>query len=189
MNESMPPWEPPFAGSEAEHLVGMLERQRATFRWKVDGLDVAQLRAGIPTSELTPGGLLKHLAMVEDDVFCWRIAGQRPVTRSLVPQGADVEQWQFTVTDEETADQVYAIWDDAAARSRTRLAELVADGRLDEPGELEFEGIRPSIRRHVCDLVEEYGRHTGHADLLREAIDGRIGEDPPMDWRPRSLVA
>lgn len=41
-----------------------------------------------------------------------------------------------------------------------------------------------SLRRHVCDLLEEYGRHTGHADLLREAIDGRVGEDPPSDWRP-----
>jgi hypothetical protein len=38
----------------------------------------------------------------------------------------------------------------------------------------------------VCDLVEEYGRHTGHADLLREAVDGRVGEDPPAGWRPES---
>jgi hypothetical protein len=38
----------------------------------------------------------------------------------------------------------------------------------------------------VCDLIEEYGRHTGHADLLREAVDGRTGEDPPAGWRPRA---
>ena len=38
---------------------------------------------------------------------------------------------------------------------------------------------------NLCDLIEEYGRHTGHADLLREAVDGRVGEDPPPDWRPR----
>ena len=43
-----------------------------------------------------------------------------------------------------------------------------------------------SLRRLVCDLIEEYGRHTGHADLLREAVDGRVGEDPPAGWRPRS---
>jgi hypothetical protein len=38
----------------------------------------------------------------------------------------------------------------------------------------------------VCDLIEEYGRHTGHADLLREAVDGVVGEDPPPGWHPRS---
>ena len=69
-----------------------------------------------------------------------------------------------------------------ACQVATRLAEIVAQGRLDEPAHLQPDGLRPSIRRFVCDLVEEYGRHTGHADLLREAIDGRVGEDPPGDW-------
>jgi hypothetical protein len=48
------------------------------------------------------------------------------------------------------------------------------------------EGERASLRRLLCDLIEEYGRHTGHADLLREAVDGRVGEDPPPGWRPVS---
>lgn len=188
MNESSPPWEPPLAGTEAEHLVAMLERQRATFRWKLDGLGLAGLRSGIPSSRLTPGGLLKHLAVVEDDVFCWRIAGERPITQFLAPQGVDVEEWQFSVEPDETADAVYGLWDAAVERSRQRLSGLVADGRLDDPGALEFDGRQPSIRRHVCDLIEEYGRHTGHADLLREAIDGRVGEDPPEDWRPQGAA-
>ena len=64
------------------------------------------------------------------------------------------------------------------------MAEIVDRSALDDAGSLEFDGVRPSIRRHVCDLIEEYGRHTGHADLLREATDGRVGEDPPTDWRP-----
>jgi hypothetical protein len=134
------------------------------------------------------GGLLKHLAMVEDDVFCWRIAGERPVTRFLAPEGADVGQWQFTVGEGETPDQVYALWDAAVERSRERLSGLLAGDGLDQPGHLEFEGARPSVRRHVCDLVEEYGRHTGHADLLREAVDGRVGEDPPQGWSPAGGV-
>ena len=46
------------------------------------------------------------------------------------------------------------------------------------------DGTRASVRRILFDLLEEYGRHTGHADLLREAVDGRAGEDPPFDWRP-----
>jgi hypothetical protein len=48
------------------------------------------------------------------------------------------------------------------------------------------DGQHASLRRLLCDLVEEYGRHTGHADLLREAVDGRVGEDPPPGWTPVS---
>ncbi|MDQ2623937.1 MAG: DinB family protein [Actinomycetota bacterium] len=176
------PWEPPLAGSDTEHLTGTLEKLRATFRWKADGLTVEQLRTrGVPTSELTIGGLLKHLALVEDDVFCWRMSGRPPVTWTLVPE-EDVARWQFTVDPEETAERVYGLWSAAVDRSRARLSELLADGGLDQPGHLEFAGTHPSVRRHLHDLIEEYGRHTGHMDLLREAIDGRVGEDPPDDW-------
>ena len=101
-----------------------------------------------------------------------------------VPEGEDLDTWQFTVGEGETAEEIYALYDEAVARSRTRPAEIVAQGRLDEPAHLQPDGLRPSIRRFVCDLVEEYGRHTGHADLLREAVDGRVGEDPPSDYRP-----
>ncbi|HUC21458.1 MAG TPA: DUF664 domain-containing protein, partial [Streptosporangiaceae bacterium] len=48
------------------------------------------------------------------------------------------------------------------------------------------DGRHASLRRLVCDLIEEYGRHTGHADLIREAVDGRVGEDPPAGWRPKA---
>lgn len=161
----------------------MLERLRATFRWKADGLDIDDLRVCTASSALTLGGLLKHLAVVEDDVFAWRIAGAQPVTRSLAPEDADVDEWQFTVGDDETAEQIYALWDQAVARSQSQLTEIISRAGLDEPGALEFDGVRPSVRRHVCDLIEEYGRHTGHADVLREAVDGRVGEDPPDDWR------
>jgi hypothetical protein len=177
-----PPWEPPIAGTDVEHLIGTLERLRATFRWKADGLDVEQLRSrAVPTSALTVGGLLKHLAVVEDDVVSWQMSGRRPVTRLSAPQD-DVARWQFTVDPDETADGVFGLWEAAVGRSRARLRELVADGGLDQPGHLAFGDVRPSVRRHVHDLIEEYGRHTGHLDLLREAIDGRVGEDPPADW-------
>lgn len=178
-----PPWEPPLAGTEAEHLVGMLDRLRWTFRWKADGLDDAGLRFALPSSALTLGVLLRHLAVCEDDVFAWRIAGRRPESFAAAPAGHDVRSWQFEGPDGPAAD-VYAFYDAAVARSRARLAAIVEEGRLDAPGHLEFAGVRPSVRRHVCDLVEEYGRHTGHADLLREALDGRVGEDPPPEWRP-----
>lgn len=62
----LPPWEPPFAGTELEHLTGALDRLRWTFRWKADGLDADQLAFRLPTSALSIGSLLKHLAWVED---------------------------------------------------------------------------------------------------------------------------
>ena len=179
---TVPPWEPPVAGSDVDHLLGNLEKLRATFRWKADGLTVEQLRErAIPSTELTVGGLLKHLALVEDVYFSWKMAGRPPVTWMSVPE-EDVERWQFTVDPDETAESVYGLWEAAVARSRESLASLVAGGGLDQPGREEWpEGV-PSVRRHVNDMIAEYGRHTGHMDLLREAIDGRVGEDPPQDW-------
>jgi hypothetical protein len=81
--------------------------------------------------------------------------------------------------------QLYALWDDAVARSRATLAAALADGGLDQPAHPSVpDGRHASLRRLVCDLIKEYGRHTGHADLHREAVDGRVGEDPPDGWRP-----
>ncbi|WP_324652605.1 DUF664 domain-containing protein [Georgenia sp. H159] len=177
------PWEPPLAGTEAEHVVGSLERMRASFRWKADGLDADQLRRRVlPTTELTVGGLLKHLAVVEDDTFAWRLAGHPPETWLLAPEGQDPSSWQFTAGPEETAQDLYRLWEDAVGRSRERLRGALADGGLDQPAHLEHEDGHPSLRRLVLDLIEEYARHTGHLDLLREAIDGRVGDDPPPDW-------
>lgn len=177
-----PPWEPPLAGTDIEHLIGSLERLRATFRWKADALTVDQLRRrAVPTSELTVGGLLKHLAVCEDDMFSWKMVGRPPTTRLRVGQD-QIGAWQFRVEPAETAEAVYNTWEDAVGRSRATLQELLSTGGLDRPGHLEFDGLRPSLRRLLHDIIEEYGRHTGHMDLLREAIDGRTGEDPPPDW-------
>ena len=65
-------------------------------------------------------------------------------------------------------------------------AALAKDGGLDQKVAADWDGEHASLRRLVTDLIEEYGRHTGHADLLREAVDGVTGEDPPSDWRPVS---
>ncbi|WP_342024425.1 DUF664 domain-containing protein [Arthrobacter citreus] len=70
--------EPPLAGSELETLVGSLDRQRATFAWKTAGLDAEALAATVGASAITLGGLLKHLASVEDIYFAWRLKGQDP---------------------------------------------------------------------------------------------------------------
>lgn len=185
MDNDYPPWEPPLAGSEVEHLMGSLERLRATFRWKSDGLDHAGLTARVGNSALTLGGLLKHLAVCEDVIFSWKLAGEPPVAWLAAPEDSD-EDWQFSVTDDDTPASLYAMWDEAADRSRARCARALREGGgLDQLAHLSFDdGQHVSMRRLVFDLIEEYGRHTGHADLIREAVDGRIGEDPPADWRP-----
>jgi len=180
------PWEPPLAGSDPGHLVGALDRLRWTFAWKADGLDEQGLATRIGSSELTLGGLLKHLAVVEDIQFSWRFRGEAPTSLVEAPEDAD-EGWQFRVTDDDTPERLYARWDAAVARARATLADAIGSNGLDQLAVWPGDGELASLRRLVCDLIEEYGRHTGHADLLREAVDGRVGEDPPRGWRPTSL--
>lgn len=178
-----PPWEPPLAGSEVEHLVGALDRLRTTFRWKVGGLDAAGLQVRIGASSLTLGGLLKHLALVEDYHFTTKLSGDSPGAPWQAYR-ADVPDWEFVSAADDTPEELYALWDGAVERSRVRLAAALADGGLDQlVHACAPDGEHASLRRLVCDLIEEYGRHTGHADLLREAVDGLVGEDPPTDWR------
>jgi len=180
-------WEPPLAGTELEHLLGALDRLRTTFRWKTDDLDAAGLRARIPTSELTLGGLLKHLAWAEDYMFTIKLSGD-PIGAPWdhVPWEG-IKNWGFSSAADDSPGHLYALWDGAVERSRARLAAALATGGLDQPVAIARSGGRHhSLRRMVCDLIEEYGRHTGHADLLREAVDGRAGEDPPAGWRPKS---
>jgi Protein of unknown function (DUF664) len=67
------------------------------------------------------------------------------------------------------------------ARSRAAWAQVLADGGLDQPSKFTTRsGEARNLRRVLVDLHDEYARHTGHADLLREAVDGLVGEDPPQ---------
>ena len=187
MTNSDCPWEPPLAGTEAEHLAGALDRLRTTFRWKADDLDATELQSRIRASSMTLGGLLKHLAAVEDYTFTTKLSGE-PIGAPWHATGWDgSNDWEFTSAANDTPDQLYALWDGAVERSRARLDAALADGGLDQLVHVSWpDGRHASLRRLVCDLIEEYGRHTGHADLLREAVDGLVGEDPPAGWRPRA---
>jgi hypothetical protein len=180
------PWEPPIAGTEVEHLTGALERLRTTFRWKADDLDQPGLQARIGASALTIGGLLKHLAACEDYIFTTKLAGQ-PLGAPWDGSGDGSNEWEFISSERDSPDELYSLYDGAVERSRTRLSAALAAGGLDQSVHMSSpDGKHASLRRLVCDLLEEYGRHTGHADLLREAVDGRVGEDPPGVWRARS---
>ena len=89
----------------------------------------------------------------------------------------------------DAAETLYALYDGAVERSRHRLRVALEEGPLEQLVHTsDAEGRHASLRRLVVDLIEEYGRHTGHADLIREAVDGRVGEDPPAGWRPASVA-
>ncbi|WP_432946335.1 DUF664 domain-containing protein [Kribbella sp. CA-253562] len=181
------PWEPPLAGSEVEHLLGALDRLRTTFRFKADGLGPESLNQRIGASALTLGGLLKHLALQEDYTVRVKFQGGDLGTpwQELGWDGSGT--WEFETAAQDSPEQLYAWYDDSVARSRRLVAEALADGGLGQDAHVAWpDGTHASLRRLLFDLVEEYGRHTGHADLLREAVDGVTGEDPPIDWRPAS---
>jgi Protein of unknown function (DUF664) len=178
------PWEPPAAGTESEQLLAALDRLRATFRYKADGLDAAGLNVRIGASALTLGGLLKHLALVEDHQFGYKLTGE-----PLGPPWAEVDfeadpDWEFRTAAEDSPRSLYELGDVAVARSRERVAKALAGGGMGQLVHASVDGAHASLRRLVCDMLEEYGRHTGQADLIREAVDGRTGEDPAPGWRP-----
>jgi hypothetical protein len=181
------PWEPPLAGTEQEHLLAALDRQRTTFRYKADDLGPDGLAHRIPSSTLTLGSLLKHLAAAEDYYVATKFFGE-PMPGPWTSFGWDgSNDWEFTSAVDDKPEDLYALYDGAVARSRARTAEALAAGGLDQLSPREWPGGQaPNLRRLLFDLLEEYGRHTGHADLLREAFDGREGEDPPADWQPVS---
>ncbi|MGY4644715.1 mycothiol transferase [Cellulomonas sp. URHB0016] len=178
------PYFPPLAGTEVDHLVGSLDLMRVTFRWKADGLDAAGLSRTVGASTLTLGGLLKHLAAVEDTYFSWHLSGRHPGP-IWHPENWQDNHTELLAAADDSPAELYALWDGAVARSQARLREAIASGGLDLPTHRgDDDGSRSSLRRLLFDLLQEYARHAGHADLIREAVDGRVGEDPPEGWMP-----
>jgi uncharacterized damage-inducible protein DinB len=169
--------EPPLAADEAGTLLGFLEFQRATLAWKCAGLDAAGLRATVGASSMTLGGLLKHLAYVEDDWSSRSLHGRdRQPPWDAVDWQADPD-WDWHSAAEDSPEQLHALWQDSVARSRALIAEALADGGLERPARRAWpDGRAPSLRWILVHLIEEYARHNGHADLLRESADGRTGE-------------
>ena len=114
------PWQPPFAGTETEHVLGALDRLRATFRWKADSLDAEQIHATVGRSTLSAGGLLKHLAVQEDYAAFVKIAGE-PMPPVWDDNDWDDDQdWEFSSSVAQSPDALYTLYDDALARAKER---------------------------------------------------------------------
>jgi uncharacterized damage-inducible protein DinB len=169
--------EPPQAGDETATLLGFLEYQRATLGWKCAGVDAAGLSATVAASSMTLGGLLKHMAYVESDWFSrWLHGHDRQAPWDTVDWKADPD-WEWNSAADDTPDQLFALWQAAMDRSRMLVAETLADGGLEQKARRTWpDGQAPSLRWILVHMIEEYARHNGHADLLRESVDGQTGE-------------
>ena len=169
--------EPPLAADEIGTLLGFLTFRRATLAWKCRGIDEAGARVTVGVSSLTLGGLLKHLAYVEDEWSAhWLAGGDRQPPWSTV-DWADDGDWEFRSAADDPVVELFALWERSVTRAQAILDEAIATGGLDQLARRPWpDGSAPSLRWILVHLIEEYARHNGHADLLREAVDGQTGE-------------
>jgi len=169
--------EPPLAGDETATLLGFLDFQRATLAWKVSGLAADGLRATVGPSTMTLGGMLKHLAYVEEGWFSRTLHRRdRQPPWDAVDWKADPD-WDWHSAADDTPEQLLGLWRDSVARSRALVDEALAGGGLDQLARRPWpDGNAPSLRWILVHMIEEYSRHNGHADLLRESVDGQTGE-------------
>jgi hypothetical protein len=157
-------------------LRSYLDYHRETFRWKTDGLSEQQLSTPHPPSTLTLAGLVKHLALVEDWWFGVNLVGSTEMAPFTdVDFDADPD-WEFRTAQDDPPEYLSELWERAVAASDANIAaaaegvDTIAVRRNPRTGE----GI--SLRWILLHMIEEYARHNGHADLIRERVDGLVGE-------------
>ncbi len=157
----------PFTGGEEESLRVSLDRHRDVVLWKIGGLDDEQVRRPMTPSGTNLLGLVKHLAAVEYGWFCHTF-GRRS---EPLPFDEHDENADLRVTPEETTAGIVTFY---------RRARAAADAVIDEVDldELRYRLVRGgrSLRWVLIHMIEETARHVGHMDILRELIDGAIGD-------------
>lgn len=153
-------------------LLQMLAFLRDTLRWKCSGLTSEQLTYRHAPSALSLGGLLKHLAVVEASWVNLTFAGGTEPPTWTGQQQVEGEGWTFRTAAADSPEQLFA-WLDEAQRVTERVVAGAAT--LDVLAQEEPWGEPCSLRWVLLHLVQEYARHLGHVDLIREAVDGTVG--------------
>ena len=176
-SEALAPQPFPAAPDEVEALLAALHRNRRTFAWKTGGLDAEAMRRTLGPSTMTLGGLVKHLALVEDHYFTHQLLG-RDYPGVWGPM-TDDDGWDWSSASADSPEDLRSLWLQALARSQVAVAAVLSDDGLDRRMAISDRSEPLNLRRVLVDMIEEYARHTGHADLIRESIDGLVGEDAP----------
>lgn len=166
-NENFTRVNPPHNASEREMLNTFLDYHRATLLQKIEGLSREDLtRPSSSPSTLTLLGLVKHLAYVERSWFQWSFLNQEP----SFPWSKEDPDADFRVEPEESVDDIVALY----------KAEVEKSRQIANAAELDAVSARPgrdhTLRWILVHMIEETARHNGHADFLREAVDGKTGE-------------
>lgn len=161
----------PTLGDERTTLTEFLRCQRLTLQIKCEGLDAEQLaRRAVEPSTMSLLGLVRHMAEVERGWFRRRFAQQDAPKRYQTEAEPDGD-FDGAIADQAVVDEAWAAWRDEVAFSE----QFVSDNELDFVGQDSL-GNPVSLRELLVHMVEEYARHNGHVDLLRERIDGRLGQ-------------
>jgi hypothetical protein len=160
----------PKTGSEKETLVGFLDNNRAVMVWKLDGLSEEDARRPMVESGTSLLGLVKHLAWVESWWFDYNFAGNDVD----FPWSDDDPDADFRIEDAESIADIIDLYESAVADSNA----IVEGADLDDLAELSASGESRSLRWVVGHMIEETARHAGHADIVRELIDGKTGYMP-----------
>jgi uncharacterized damage-inducible protein DinB len=162
--------DPPLVAQEREMLDAWLDYHRATLAVKCEGLTDDQLRAqAVPPSSLSLLGLVRHMGEVERSWFRRVLSGEQAPPRYYSDENRDGD---FDDVADAGVAEAFGYWRDECEHARERVA---AAPSLDVTG-TGREGESYSLRWIMVHMIEEYARHNGHADLLRERIDGTVGD-------------
>jgi uncharacterized damage-inducible protein DinB len=169
--------EAPLRADEVTALRGFLDYHRDTFRWKCAGLTQEQLAQTHPPSTMTLGGMMKHLALNEVGWFGKTLSGiPDPPPFDTIDWDADPD-WEWRTAADDSPQELRDLYDDFTRRADAAIDAALARGGLDtESVEASSEDGPFSLRWILLHMIEEYARHNGQADLIRESIDGETGE-------------
>lgn len=165
---------PPTHGSEIVQLRAWLDFHRHALKRKAAGLSQEQLAETLPPSTLTIGGLLKHMALVEDNWFSVVLLGNEEAEPWRGVDWDGDPDWEFRTAADDSPEVLIGWLDDAIDAGNRTLDEIGDD--LDRTAAKRSRQDTPfDVRWILLHMIEEYARHNGHADLIRESIDGTTG--------------